>query len=438
MVPEPTPPMNPGDDLARGLADLLLDVAVRLINMPVDELNDALDEMLAAVGNHTAVDRVTVIRYDWAAGTASATHEWCAAGIAPAIDELQLLPFGALWPEFAHDHRTGKQIYIPDVLTMPPSPFRDLLVKGGTRSLLDTPLIDAGHCLGVVSMETVGRPARWSQPHRDVLRILARLLINIEHRRRHDHTVGQLRRANEINTELERFAGVVAHDLQSPLTSSLGLLSLVRSGRIPAEQQDEFLARTESGLRRMSALIQRLLRYASAGRMLGSLQPVRLDDVVDESVEACRQLIADRDARIHRTSLPSVLGDPTRLAEVVTNLITNAIRHIPPPQIPRIWVSGSETDHTVELTVADNGPGIRAEDRMRVLAPFELLDGASADPGTGLGLPIVVGIIEAHGGQLELSTSDAGGLLVRMQLPRTEAPRPEHQGHPAAAHGVAG
>lgn len=198
----------------------------------------------------------------------------------------------------------------------------------------------------------------------------------------------------------------------------------MRSGRLPTEQQDELLARAEVRLQQMSRLIDRLLRYASSGRVLGTLRPADLDAVVDEATEGCRQLIADRGVCLHRTALPGVYGNHARLVEVVTNLLTNPIRHTPTSKDPRIRIAGSAHDHLVALTVADDGPGIRPDDRERVLAPFERLDGASPAPGTGLGMPIVAGIVEAHGGQLELATSEAGGLLVRILLPRSDASAP--------------
>lgn len=412
------------DELARGLERLLLDLAVRLVNVGIDELDVALGDALGAVGSQTNVDRVTVFRYDWEAGTACATYEWCAAGIEPAFDQLQRVPFEEVWPSYAQRHRQGKQTYIPDVARLPPGPFRDLLVAGGTRSVVDTPLIDGARCLGFVSLETVGRPLRWSEAHQDVLRVLAQLLVNVAHRQQHHHTELQLARVRDINTQLERFAGVVAHDLQAPLASSQGLLALVRNGRAPADQVDMLLARVDVGLQRMSGLIQQLLRYASAGHVLGTLGPVRLDEVVDDAIEACRQMISERGARIHRSALPCTVGDPLRLAEAVTNLISNAIRHTPAPQTPQIWISGTEHDHRVEVIIADDGPGIGEQDHDRALAPFEASDGSAIGPGTGLGLPIVASIIDAHDGELTLGRSEAGGLLVRIRLPRAEANRP--------------
>lgn len=419
-----TSPAAMGDDLAHGLERLLLDLAVRLINVDIEDLDEVLTDTLAAVGGHANVDRVTVFNYDWDSGTASATYEWCAPGIEPAFDELQLVPFREVWPSYAQGHRQGKQTYIPDVTSLPPGPFRNLLIDGGTRSVVDTPLIDGERCLGFVSLETVGRPARWSEEHQDVLRVLAQLLVNVEHRRHHHHTARQLARVRDFNTELERLVGVVAHDLQAPLASSQGLLALVRSGRAPADQLDTLLERVEAGLQRMSGLIQQLLRYASAGHLLGQLGAVVLDEVVDDAIEACRQLISERGAHINRTALPTAFGDQLRLTEAITNLISNAIRHTPTPETPQIWISGAELEERVELIIADNGPGIREEDRDRALSPFDALDGASSNPGTGLGLPIVAGIIDAHGGELTLSDHEAGGLLVQIHLPRADVNPP--------------
>lgn len=406
---------------ARGLERLLLDHAVRLIDVSSDQLGAALDATLAAVGAATDVDRVTVLRYDWDAETVSATHEWCADGIEPVIDQLQAVPYRTSWPEHAQQHRAGRQTYLPDVAAMPDGPLRELLLAGGTSSLLDTPLMDGGRCLGMVSLETVGRTSRWSARHQQVLTVLAQLLLNLERRRRLDETTRQLVEVSAINAELEAFAGTVAHELQTPLASALGLITLLRSGRAPAERHQELLERSEAGLTRMSQLIAELLRYAGAGRALGSLGPVALDAVVDEAVEACQRLIADRGAVLDRRALPTVQGDQLRLVEAVTNLIANAIRHTPSSETPRITISGLEHDHAVELLIADNGPGIATQDRARVLTPFTSLPGPDADPGTGLGLAIVTGIVAAHGGQLTLEDSPQGGLLVRISLPRPGA-----------------
>ena len=226
------------------------------------------------------------------------------------------------------------------------------------------------------------------------------------------------RRLNRANEELAGFAGVVAHDLKSPLTSIRGLSELVRDGRVDDEQARDLLDRVVANTTRLADLIDDLLAYASAGRTIGQTAPVAMDEVVSEALDHLEARIAARHARIEAHPLPVVEGDRARLVEVVTNLVGNALVHVPADRVPRITIEGRDLgDDHVEVTVSDNGEGIPAKDREAVLQAFHR--GADTEPGsgTGLGIPTVDRIVRAHGGRLEFDDAPGGGLRVRVALP---------------------
>ncbi len=223
----------------------------------------------------------------------------------------------------------------------------------------------------------------------------------------------QLQRSNE---ELERFAGVVAHDLRAPLTNIQGMIEIVRDGRASDDLADELLERAAANTHRLDALVEELLRYASAGRTIGTPGRAEFDAVVTEALERLSAPIQASGAQVSVGPIPPVLGDGERLVQVVQNLVSNALTHIGEERTPQVQIEGERTDGTVVLTVSDNGPGIPAWERDTVLAAFHR--GAdTATAGTGLGLATVERIVTAHGGSITLEDAPGGGLRVRVSLP---------------------
>lgn len=225
----------------------------------------------------------------------------------------------------------------------------------------------------------------------------------------------QLQRSNE---ELERFAGVVAHDLRAPLTNIQGMIEIVRDGRATEDLADELLERAAANTHRLDTLVEELLRYASAGRTIGTPSRVELDAVVAEAVERLTAPIEASDARVTVGRIPPVLGDGERLVQVVQNLLSNALTHVNDDRRPEVEITGERTDGTVVLTVSDNGPGIPEWERDTVLAAFHR-GAETTSAGTGLGLATVERIVAAHGGTIALEDAPGGGLRVRIELPAT-------------------
>jgi signal transduction histidine kinase len=128
---------------------------------------------------------------------------------------------------------------------------------------------------------------------------------------------------------------------------------------------------------------------------------------------------------LFRPDLPAVAVDPTQIDQVVTNVLENAIRFSPPGGA--IVISASRWESTVEIRIADEGPGIPIEDRDQVFQEFYRLDRGAGRGGTGLGLAISMAIVEAHGGRIWAEGAPGGGTTIVMRLPavaeRVRAPQ---------------
>jgi signal transduction histidine kinase len=215
----------------------------------------------------------------------------------------------------------------------------------------------------------------------------------------------------------------VSHDLRTPLTSLRLLADAVEDELVDPETRRRYLEQMSVHISSLSALIEDLFELSrlEAGDIEWSLQRVRLDELVGETVEAMRAQ-ADAKRVAVQAHVPGDLAparaNPEKLQRVLFNLIQNAIRHTPTDG--SVTVAAESNGGTVEVEVADTGAGVSAEDRERAFEPF-YRGGAgaarAAGDGTGLGLTICRAIVEAHGGEIWFADSQRGA-RVRFSLPR--------------------
>jgi signal transduction histidine kinase len=213
----------------------------------------------------------------------------------------------------------------------------------------------------------------------------------------------------------------VSHDLRTPLTSVRLLAEAVEDELVDPDTRRRYLERMSVHIRSLSALIEDLFELSrlEAGDIQWSMRRVRLDELVEETVEAMRaQADASRvavEARLPDDLAPA-RANPERLQRVLFNLIQNAIRHTPADG--SVTVAAETNGTTVEVEVADTGEGLDPDERERAFEPF-FRGGhgrARSGDGTGLGLTICRAIVEAHGGEIWFADSP-NGTRVRFSLP---------------------
>jgi signal transduction histidine kinase len=225
------------------------------------------------------------------------------------------------------------------------------------------------------------------------------------------------RRLRQRETELVGFAGVVAHDLRSPLARIMGYADFLHEeayDRLDDSQRD-FLGRLRKGADNMRVLIDDLLDYATAENRPMVTVPVDLRRLAEE---VARDRAGDRTAIVEIGELPTVQGDPTLLRQVLDNLIGNAIKYTPPDREPRIRVGCLPLEGgRWRCEVCDNGIGIPDCDRAAVFDAFTRVGGSENFPGTGLGLAIVHRIVERHHGEVGVEENPAGGSVFWFTVP---------------------
>lgn len=220
---------------------------------------------------------------------------------------------------------------------------------------------------------------------------------------------GELARSN---AELEQFAYVASHDLQEPLrmVTSYTQLILRRHGdKLPAEAR-EFMAFVEDGGRRAQALIGDLLSLARVNSHGKPMAAVPLQAVLAEVVRGLHLLVHDSGAQItHDEALPTVWADRRQLAQLLQNLLSNALK-FRSAEPPRVHVGAQrQADGRWRISVADNGIGIEPRFHQRVFTLFQRLHLRDEYPGTGIGLAICKKVVERHGGQIGVDSAPGRG-----------------------------
>ena len=234
----------------------------------------------------------------------------------------------------------------------------------------------------------------------------------------------QLAREHRAVKARDEVLGVVSHDLRNPL-HVIGIQAhefLLRSStNLPASTELREGAKIiESAVERMNLLIDNLLDVASieAGRLQLHTEPLEVKQTMEQALVTLRplaeaqqlELVTEADAGLW------MRADANRFYQVFSNLIGNAVKFTPPGG--RITLVVAATGDTVTFTVSDTGPGFSAEAIPKLFVRFGRAESASGRRGVGLGLFVVKGIVQAHGGEISAHNSPQGGAAVIFTLPR--------------------
>ena len=225
------------------------------------------------------------------------------------------------------------------------------------------------------------------------------------------------------------FVSSVSHELRTPLTSIRMFVETLQSGRIEdPERIEECLSLLSHETERLSRMIERVLGWArmEAGRRVYEFEEVSARALFEEALQALRsQRLLDEDVDIRVAipdDLPMLRVDRDAIVEALLNLLQNAVKYTPSPQL--IEISASRRSHRIGLSVDDNGPGIAQADRHRIFEKFYQADTllssatqAGAARGSGLGLSIVRAVTRGHGGRVELHTEVDRGSRFTLWLP---------------------
>jgi len=224
-------------------------------------------------------------------------------------------------------------------------------------------------------------------------------------------------------SELEHFAGRVAHDIRSPLTSAALALDLAqRNARLEPKVQAT-LARGARTLERIGQIVDGLLVFARAGATPVSGVVADVGQAVADVMEELSPSAAEKsiDLTAGRIDVGAVACSPGVLNSILSNLVGNAIKYMGEAPVRRIGLAARPVREMARLEVQDSGPGIPEEMRVKIFDPY-VRAAQSGIPGLGLGLATVRRLAEAHGGSAGVESRPGHGSLFWVELPLSAQP----------------
>jgi len=395
--------------------ELLIKLATKFINLPIEKINDGIESSLAAVGDFLKTDRAYLFRYDLTRGIMTNTHEWCASGIEPQAGKFRDIPLEG-FEKWLGLHSEGKMIHLPENVCS----LNKMLELKGVKSLIALPLFSFSKCFGFIGFDSIEKVRQWSDSEIALLKILAEIYTNAERFVQAEEEKEKLQIELFQDRKLKsigKLASGIAHDLNNMLSPILGYSELILQTLDDTDPREEDMRHIVHSAERARDIVKQLLTFSRKQTL--QVRPLDLNEVVEHFRKLLRHTIReDIEIKLELTpSLPKVIGNRGQLEQVIMNLVINAQDAIEGRGIIRIRTSSERDERggAVVLSVIDNGRGMEEEIQANIFDPF--FTTKEIWKGTGLGLSTVYGIVKNHDGEIKVTSTSGVGTRFDIYLP---------------------
>jgi len=425
------------------LESLLVSLSVELIKNRFEVTGEVINNVLRRAGEFVGADRAYRFEYDFAGDMTTNTHEWCAEGIPPAIDDLQCKPIKdiRLW---VTAHQAGLPFFINSVRELPVDHgLRQILEPQGIQSIVTIPLMNDDVCVGFIGFDAVKGERLWTDVDVTLLRLLADLLVNADIRNQHETLINEqhlaltsardnaeilAREARQASEAKSSFVARVSHEIRTPLHAILGLADLVM-----AEQPEMYIQELTATIRDSGFILLDLINdvldfsRAESNEVLLSTAAFDLAELLVTLESMFRPLAKKKGLNFKITIAPEVpqvmVGDQPRIRQIITNLLSNAMKFSVRGSVALDVEVLSQGEELLVINVSDTGVGIPQEDIDKLFQPFFQSRNAQSLmlTGTGLGLPISQALAERMGGGIAVSSRLGTGSQFTLTIPLERA-----------------
>ncbi|NCC63927.1 MAG: response regulator, partial [Spirochaetia bacterium] len=411
---------------------LLMNISTKYINLPLDQVEETINQSLRDLGEFVDADRSYIFDYNEASQDMNNTYEWCREGTIPQIEELQHVPMEAV-PEWVSAHMQGNPLYIPDVSALEEGNLRDILYPQGIKSLLTFPMMDGSKCVGFVGFDSVHRRHTYSQTEQQLLTLFAQMLVSIENRKKAEEKLRSMnaslseqmdyakelaQKAEEANIAKSDFLANMSHEIRTPMNGVIGMTGLLMDTELTDEQRHYCDIVRASGESLMN-IINDILDFSKleSGKMEMENLEFDLESLLEDLADSLALRAHDKGLELLCAIEPDVdiqlIGDPGRLRQVLINLAGNAIKFTQKGEVfINVKRDGSSSltqdDDAIALTfsVRDTGIGIDSNKISLLFDKFTQIDASTTRQfgGTGLGLAISRQLVEMMGGSVAVES----------------------------------
>jgi signal transduction histidine kinase/CheY-like chemotaxis protein len=402
---------------------LLIEISSSFINLPLDEVEPAIDQSLGLIGSFVGADRAYIFDFDAQTGICTNTHEWCMDGIDPQKENLQGVPLATDW---VIAFSKNEPIYIYDVSVLPEGHAKEVLSSQGIKSLLAIPLTHDDTCIGFVGFDSVKAHYNYADKELQLLNVFSYMLMNVSLRRKKEQELVKAKEKAEASDRLKTaFMNNISHEIRTPLNHIIGYSQMVIDTELSLLERARFFELIKEGSDRLLNTINDYMDISllASGNMEVNFDHVFLSDLMNSLMLKYRRLCIGKHLELSLQIPKSekewvVLSDQGMLEKALGHLLDNAVKFT---QIGSVSFGFQHKDKALDFFVKDTGIGIAHSQQQLIFERFLQADSSTTrgHEGSGLGLAIVNGIAELLHGKVQLQSRPGHGSIFYFSIPYT-------------------
>ncbi|MEP7290272.1 MAG: PAS domain S-box protein [Chloroflexota bacterium] len=378
-----------------------------------DDPNLVIDQVLAALGTFFNVSRTYMFRLRENERLLDNTHEWCGPGVSAEMNNLQGIAYDEIFPSLL-PLLVSDGIIASDDISKLPADLHRVYDAMGLKSILILPIYVDQRLEGFAAFHEMRHTRQWLPEEIASIRAFAQSCSRMFERQRSQLALIEARDTALLSARLKTdFVSNMSHEIRTPMTGVIGMLDLLRETNL-SEDQKEFVEVAHTSAHRLLLLIGDILDFSKieAGKVALEQIPLDVRGVVIE-VESLLNLQATKkglqlSATVADDVPARVLGDPTRLRQILTNLVANAIKFTERGtiQIGLQQLNSVYGRTRLRFEVSDTGIGIPADQQAMIFDSFVQADSSTTRRfgGAGLGLAICKQLVALMGGEIDVSS----------------------------------
>ena len=400
---------------------LVANISSQFVKVNKNNFDVLVNKMLKSMGEFFDVDRTYMFTFSHENNTMSNTHEWCAEDIESQMYSIQNQPIDSL-PWWKEQIINCDEVHIPDVHSLPDEAEaeKEEFIKQGIKSLLTVPIKENDELvIGFFGLDAVRKKRTWSESQMQYMQVVANILADAQFKiKAEEKLVLAKEKAEEANIVKSQFLANMSHEIRTPMNGIVGFLQLLEIEN-PTNDQLEYIQDIKASTDLLLNIINDILDISKIEAGKVELENISFD--LNQAIDSCivtfmakaSEKNLDLNVLINPKTPQFVMGDPTRLKQVINNLISNAMKFTDKGNIliELNLLENLQDGYRLEFKIKDSGIGMNKEALEKLFKPFSQADTSSTRKfgGTGLGLAISKSIVEMMNGTISAQSVEGSG-----------------------------
>lgn len=409
------------------LQEIINALALKYINLPVADLDDAVDVSLIKLAQYAEADQAMICTYDWDHNLLTVTAEWFKdedfakkrKSSFRKIDEF---------PIVAEAHKKGEIFMFETAGNIEKDSIGvQSIAKYGVKSVILVPMMSGSDCIGFIGLNYTKAERAISTAIRQLLTLYAQLLVNVYKRKEMEESlVFEKEKALKANKAKGTFLANMSHEIRTPLNGMVGFTELLINSDLE-DQQRRYAQNVAYSANSLLEIINDILDISKIEAEKLELFPVKTDliELLQRAADTAKVKANEKSLKLI-VNIPEdfpryAMIDPLRVYQILANLLSNAVKFTEKGEIEMVLTCDVQEEKDIceiGFHVRDTGPGIRKEEHEKIFKEFSQLNGSESNKhgGTGLGLVIASSLAKLMNSNITLESTLGEGSVFSFSI----------------------